>query len=169
MFSFCRYGHFEVTELLIRHSANVGALDLWQFSPLHEAGSKGRTEVCSLLLSHGADPTTVNCHGKSAIDVAATQELKDALLLEFKGHTLLEACRQGDPQKVKKALFPEIINFKQPYTHDSPLHCAIASPFPKRKSVVETLCRKGSDLNAKNKEYLTPLHVAAEKSHYDVS
>ena len=112
--TFSRYGHFEVTELLIRHSANVGALDLWQFSPLHEAASKGRTEVCSLLLSHGADPTTVNCHGKSAIDVAATQELKDSLLLEFKGHTLLEACRQGDPQKVKKALLPEIINQSAP-------------------------------------------------------
>ncbi len=75
-----------MTELLIRHGANVGALDLWQFSPLHEAASKGRTEVCSLLLSHGADPTTVNCHGKSAIDVAATQELKDALSLEFRGN-----------------------------------------------------------------------------------
>ena len=82
---FSSYGHFEVTELLIRHGANVGALDLWQFSPLHEAASKGRTEVCSLLLSHGADPTTVNCHGKSAIDVAASQELKDALSLEFRG------------------------------------------------------------------------------------
>ena len=26
----CSYGHFEVTELLIRHGANVGAMDLWQ-------------------------------------------------------------------------------------------------------------------------------------------
>jgi ankyrin repeat protein len=70
---------------------------------------------------------------------------------------------------VKKALAPEIINFKHPYSHDTPLHCATASPFPKRKSVVETLCRKGANLNDKNKEFLTPLHVAAEKSHYDVS
>ena len=52
----CSYGHFEVTELLIRHGANVGAMDLWQFSPLHEAASKSRTEVCSLLLSHGKGP-----------------------------------------------------------------------------------------------------------------
>ena len=84
MHNACSYGHFEVTELLIRHGgkilfirkfefffvillfyyiiilfdffnilANVGAMDLWQFSPLHEAASKSRTEVCSLLLSHG--------------------------------------------------------------------------------------------------------------------
>ena len=90
----CSYGHFEVTELLIRHGANVNAMDLWQFTPLHEAASKGRSEVCSLLLSHGADPLALNCHAKSAIDVSQTQELKDRLLAEFRGHTLLEACRQ---------------------------------------------------------------------------
>ena len=39
------YGHFEVTELLITHGANVNAMDLWQFTPLHEAASKSRTEV----------------------------------------------------------------------------------------------------------------------------
>lgn len=88
----------------------MGALDLWQFSPLHEAASKGRSEVCSLLLSHGADPTTVNCHGKSAIDVAATQELKDTMLSEFRGHLLLEACKQADAQKVKKVLVPGNFN-----------------------------------------------------------
>jgi hypothetical protein len=36
-------------------------MDLWQFTPLHEAASKNRVEVCSLLLSHGADPTLLNC------------------------------------------------------------------------------------------------------------
>lgn len=38
----CSYGHFEVTELLIQHGANVNACDLWQFTPLHEACCKGR-------------------------------------------------------------------------------------------------------------------------------
>ena len=164
----CSYGHFEVTELLIRHGANVGAADLWQFSPLHEAASKARTEVYALLLSHGAEPVALNCHAKSALDVAATQELRERLASEYKGHCLLEACRQADPQKVKKLATQEAVNFKHPYSHDTPLHCAVSSPFPKRKSVVEILHRKGANLNEKNKEFLTPLHVAAEKSHYDV-
>ena len=51
-------------------------MDLWQFTPLHEAASKSRIEVCSLLLSHGADPTLLNCHSKSAMDVAPTRELQ---------------------------------------------------------------------------------------------
>lgn len=174
----CSYGHFEVTELLIRHGANVGAMDLWQFSPLHEAASKSRTEVCSLLLSHGADPMALNCHGKSAVDVAANQELKDRLSSEFRGHCLLEACRQADLSKAKKLLsstantcasVAELVGFKHPYSSDSAVHCAVSSPFPKRKAVVEMLYRKGANLNDKNKEFLTPLHVAVDKSHYDVT
>lgn len=75
----CSYGHFEVTEMLIKHGANVNANDLWAFTPLHEAASKSRVEVCSLLLSEGADPTQLNCHSKSAIDVAPSRELQERL------------------------------------------------------------------------------------------
>ncbi|GBM18725.1 Tankyrase-1 [Araneus ventricosus] len=164
----CSYGHFEVTEILIKHGANVNAVDLWAFTPIHEAASKARIEVCSLLLSHGADPTTTNCHGKSAIDLASARELPERLSYEFKGHSLLEATRVGDPARVKKALTIDVINFKHPFTHDTPLHCAAGSPYPKRKHVTEILIRKGASLNEKNKEFLTPLHVAADKSHYDV-
>lgn len=72
----CSYGHYEVTELLLNKGANVNALDLWQFTPLHEAASKARTEVCTLLLSHKADPTIPNCHSKTALDVAASDDLR---------------------------------------------------------------------------------------------
>ena len=62
-----------------QHGASVNAMDLWQFTPLHEAASKNRVEVCSLLLAHGADPTLVNCHSKSALDVSPSRELQDRL------------------------------------------------------------------------------------------
>lgn len=42
------------------------------------------------------------------------------------------------------------------------------SPYPKRKQEVETLVRKGAHLNEKNKELLTPLHIATDLSHYDL-
>lgn len=58
-------------------------MDLWQFTPLHEAASKNRVEVCSLLLSHGADPTLLNCHSKSSVDMAPTPELKERLTCEL--------------------------------------------------------------------------------------
>ncbi|XP_008207481.1 poly [ADP-ribose] polymerase tankyrase isoform X1 [Nasonia vitripennis] len=164
----CSYGHFEVTEALLKHGAAVNASDLWAFTPLHEAASKSRAEVCSLLLSEGADPTQLNCHSKSAIDVAPTLELQERLAYEYKGHCLLDACRQADPAKLKKYLSPEVANFKHPYSGDTPLHCAAASPYPKRKQIVEMLIRKNVALNEKNKDFLTPLHVATDHSHYDV-
>ncbi|KAJ8920433.1 hypothetical protein NQ315_005301 [Exocentrus adspersus] len=164
----CSYGHFEVTEMLIKHGANVNANDLWAFTPLHEAASKSRLEVCSLLLSEGADPYQLNCHSKSAIDVAPTRELQERLAYEYKGHLLLEAARQADTAKIKKYLAPEIINFKHPYTGDTALHAAVNSLYPKRKQVIETLIRKGAHLNEKNKDFLTPLHIAADNSNYDL-
>ncbi|CAB1352235.1 unnamed protein product [Coregonus sp. 'balchen'] len=144
----CSYGHYEVTELLLKHGACVNAMDLWQFTPLHEAASKNRVEVCSLLLSHGADPSLVN--------------------YEFKGHSLLQAAREADMAKAKKTLALEIINFKHPQTHETALHCSVASPHPKRKQVTELLLRKGANVNEKNKDFMTPLHVAAERAHNDI-
>ncbi|XP_018580221.1 tankyrase [Anoplophora glabripennis] len=164
----CSYGHFEVTEMLIKHGANVNANDLWAFTPLHEAASKSRLEVCSLLLSEGADPYQLNCHSKSAIDVAPTRDLQERLAYEYKGHLLLEAARQADTAKIKKYLTPEIINFKHPYTGDTALHAAVISLYPKRKQVIETLIRKGAHLNEKNKDFLTPLHIASDNSNYDL-
>uniref|UniRef100_A0A3B3QHP8 Poly [ADP-ribose] polymerase n=1 Tax=Paramormyrops kingsleyae TaxID=1676925 RepID=A0A3B3QHP8_9TELE len=164
----CSYGHYEVTELLLKHGACVNAMDLWQFTPLHEAASKNRVEVCSLLLSHGADPTIANCHGKSAVDMAPTPELKERLTYEFKGHSLLQAAREADMAKVKKTLALEVINFKHPQSHETALHCVAASPHPKRKQVTELLLRKGANVNEKNKDFMTPLHVAAERAHNDI-
>lgn len=86
---------------------------------------------------------------------------------EYKGHCLLDACRQADLTKLKKYLSQEIVNFKHPYTGDTPMHCAVASPYPKRKQVIETLIRKNAAMNEKNKDFLTPLHVATDHSHYD--
>ncbi|QQP51707.1 Poly polymerase, partial [Caligus rogercresseyi] len=150
----CSYGHFEVTELLIRRGANVNAMDLWQYTPLHEAASKSRAEV--------SDPTLRNCHGKSAIDVAGNRELQEKLAAEYQGHCLLEACRKANLSKVKKCcVSPEVLNFKDPYSLETPMHCA-------RKGVVESLFRKGASLNEPNRDHLTPLHIAADKGHYDV-
>ncbi|KAL2091699.1 hypothetical protein ACEWY4_011515 [Coilia grayii] len=164
----CSYGHYEVTDLLLKHGACVNAMDLWQFTPLHEAASKNRVEVCSLLLSHGADPTLANCHSKSAVDMAPTAELKERLTYEFKGHSLLQAAREADMAKVKKTLVLEIISFKHPQTHETALHCAVASPHPKRKQVTELLLRKGANVNEKNKDFMSSFHVAAERAHNDV-
>lgn len=87
---------------------------------------------------------------------------------EYKGHCLMDAARQSDTTKLKKYLTADIINFKHPYSGDTALHVVVSSLYPKRKQILETLIRKGALLNEKNKDFLTPLHMAADNSHYDL-
>lgn len=185
----CSYGHYEVAELLIKHGANVNASDLWQYTPLHEACSKSRLEVCSLLLAHGADPSLMNCHGKTVLDICPTRELMERIVREHRGHCFLEAIVNAtDVAKVKKLINSETIAFKNPFTGDGCLHVAVAvgcltaganssnqqpnvvaTMTPKlRKQLVELLIRKGTSVNEKNGNFLTPLHIASDKGHTDL-
>uniref|UniRef100_A0A8C0ZDE7 Poly [ADP-ribose] polymerase n=1 Tax=Cyanistes caeruleus TaxID=156563 RepID=A0A8C0ZDE7_CYACU len=158
------YNRVRIVQLLLQHGADVHAKDKgYLFSYWRCFLTNPR-----LFLLHGADPTLVNCHGKSAVDMAPTPELRERLTYEFKGHSLLQAAREADLAKVKKTLALEIINFKQPQSHETALHCAVAAVHPKRKQVTELLLRKGANVNEKNKDFMTPLHVAAEKAHNDV-
>lgn len=59
----------EVAALLIKYDACVNATDKWSFTPLHEAAQKGRTQLCALLLIHGADPALRNQEGHAPLEL----------------------------------------------------------------------------------------------------
>lgn len=63
------FQHVDVAALLIKYNACVNATDKWAFTPLHEAAQKGRTQLCALLLAHGADPTLKNQEGQTPLDL----------------------------------------------------------------------------------------------------
>lgn len=69
---------------------------------------------------------------------------------------------------MKKYLTTQTLSFAHPFTGDTALHVVAGSVFSKRKQVLDILIRKGASLDVKNKELLTPLHIATEKSYYDV-
>lgn len=60
----------DIAALLIKYNTCVNATDKWAFTPLHEAAQKGRTQLCALLLAHGADPTMKNQEGQTPLDLA---------------------------------------------------------------------------------------------------
>ena len=70
------YGHLDIAALLIRFSTVVNATDKWGFTPLHEAAQKGRTQLCALLLAHGADPTLKNQEGQNPLELASADDVK---------------------------------------------------------------------------------------------
>ena len=64
------HGHFEVVKWLIEQNADVHAVDRHGNTPLHTAVQVGNTKSVRCLLEHGADVTTKNDGGKTAYDVA---------------------------------------------------------------------------------------------------
>ena len=43
--------HVDVAGLLIKYNSCMNATDRWNFTPLHEAAQKGRTQLCALLVT----------------------------------------------------------------------------------------------------------------------
>lgn len=68
--------HVDIAALLIKYNTCVNATDKWAFTPLHEAAQKGRTQLCALLLAHGADPTMKNQEGQTPLDLATVPARK---------------------------------------------------------------------------------------------
>ncbi|CAF1195201.1 unnamed protein product [Adineta ricciae] len=160
---------YDVAELLIEHGAQINACDLWQYTPIHEAASKSRVDVCTLLLSHGADPTLANCHGKTALDIAASRELRDRILYEYNGYSFLDAVYHGDLSRVKKLLTNETIHFQHFKTGDLCLHMACTSSSIKhRRQIVEILIRRGADINVFNDRQIAPIHLCAAADYCDI-
>ena len=105
----CSYGHYEVTELLVKHGASVNVSDLWKFTPLHEAAAKGKYEIVRLLLRHGADPTKKNRDGHTPVDLVKEGD-QDVLDLLRGDSALLDAAKKGNLGRVQKLLTPENVN-----------------------------------------------------------
>lgn len=162
----CSYGHYEVTELLVKHGANVDVADLWKFTPLHEASAKGKFEIVKLLLKHGADPTKKNRDGATPLDLVreGDQDVSDLL----RGNTaLLDAAKKGNLARVQRLVSTENINCRDAQGRNStPLHLAAGY---NNYEVAEYLLENGADVNAQDKGGLIPLHNASSYGHLDIA
>jgi ankyrin repeat protein len=71
---------YRLVEQMVRLGADVNARDDFGTTALRLAAHRGKTDLVHLLLSMGADPRVVNCHGVTA-----------ASLAQFGGHAALAA------------------------------------------------------------------------------
>jgi len=120
----CSYGHYEVTELLVKHGASVNVADLWKFTPLHEAAAKGKYEIVRLLLRHGADATKKNRDGATPLDLVRDGDQDVADLLRGNS-ALLDAAKKGNLARVQRLVTQDNINCRDAQGRNStPLHLA---------------------------------------------
>ncbi|XP_064610916.1 ankyrin repeat domain-containing protein 12-like isoform X2 [Liolophura sinensis] len=78
----CIHGCFAVAKQLLKAGANVNVQGLDKDTPLHDASICGYRKLVQLLLKHGADPYQANSKGKTAIDVAYSEEIEKLLRRE---------------------------------------------------------------------------------------
>ena len=61
----------------------MNAQDKWNFTPLHEAAHKCRTQLCSLLIAHGAQVVLKNQYGQTPLDLALAEDTRNLLEAAF--------------------------------------------------------------------------------------
>lgn len=167
-------GHAHIVEYFIEEGmvTDLETKDNGGWTALNLAACAGSLEVTALLIKHGADVNTVNCHGTSPLlcvarggDLAVAKFLAqngaDLTVVDNCGRTaLIEAAEIGNVELVKM-LIEEGAEVSPAKTHEcSPLFkaCSFGD-----LDVVQVLLDKGADAKERG-----CLHVACQNGHIDV-
>ncbi|XP_071138004.1 transient receptor potential cation channel subfamily A member 1 homolog isoform X4 [Mytilus edulis] len=137
-----QYNHKDIVEFFLRQpKPPIEYRDKDGFSPLLIAATYGHAETIHQLLRKGADYEAVEKNDKTAVYLACEEDKPEALsaLLKYK------AVRN-------------MINTGDRFDYD-PLHIAAMKGF---LQVLKILIENSADVDSKNEEEQTPLHLAAD-------
>uniref|UniRef100_A0A8C5HQN6 Serine/threonine-protein phosphatase 6 regulatory ankyrin repeat subunit C-like n=1 Tax=Gouania willdenowi TaxID=441366 RepID=A0A8C5HQN6_GOUWI len=128
-------GHEEMVYALLRKGAGVGAKDKQERQPIHLAAHLGHVGVVKLLLSYGGDVMCTDKRGYTPLHAAAANAQSDMVMY------LLS------------------LGVERNYHGNTPLHLAAASS--SGVLCLEMLVSNGADVNIRNKDGRSALHMAA--------
>ena len=137
-------GHFEISQLLTAHGADVNLRCADNWTPLHIASYEGHLEIGRWLLDNGADVNSQEKSGWTPLHLAALY-----------GHlqvcqVLLERHAEVDPQD-NNGLTPFLMALERGHP-----------------DVARLLLDHNADVHVRNNERNTPLHFAAYHGYPDV-
>lgn len=86
--SACAISHFDITELLIKHRADVNAKQMQGVTPLHSSAHNGQTKLSKLLIDNGADINAKMDNGQTPLFMANEKNFQETaeLIIKHGGH-----------------------------------------------------------------------------------
>lgn len=135
------YGHNAIAKYLLVNNADTGVQDSSGATPLHEAVRYGNIEIVKSLLNAGADVNAKDNIGKTPVMLIIPSDKIEAiyeLLVKYRANLL------------QKDMFGDTV-----------LHTATMLNVGLK--TLEFLVKNGADVNARNKEGVTPLAIAVQK------
>lgn len=135
-------GHNGIAHYLLENGAIATSQDTAGSTPLHEAVRYGHFEIAQMLLGAGAPVDAQDNLGKTAIMLYV-------------------------PEDAQNEIYPLLIAYKADVTKadaygDTVLHTATMTRLP--TGILTKLVAAGADVNARNKDGVTPLLAAAQKA-----
>ena len=155
LFYAAQNGQEDVAELLIAGGANINVKDRTGNTPLHYAAVSGHYDVCRLLLDEGADSSAKNLMGGTAMAMAKAEGHHEIVRL-LRDHESDESDTElAEPAQLSKLSEATEALFNAVFAGDA--------------NQVKLQLSKDADINARDRQTLTPLHVALWYRHEGVA
>lgn len=136
--------HKSIARYLLANGAHTSAQDITGATPLHEAVRYGDIDIAKALLESGADVNAEDNLGKTPVMLVIPEDKREAMY-----RILIEHA--ADVAK------------KDAYG-DTVLHTATMTSLT--PSILELLVAGGADVNARNKDGVSPLLIAVQKRNF---
>ncbi len=155
------YNHKDIVQLLINHAREKGlTLDInvkggpLQMTPLHDACQNGSLDIVKLLLAAGASTKVLNVYGKTPLDIAKTDEIKQLII----------AHNQRASSTTAPSQTPTLTPEEQKQLDDGLLQACLNGNVDGARDYLN----RGADINATHIEGGQALHFAASYGHKDI-
>ena len=173
-------GHLKVVELLLNKGAEIDVKDKNHRTPLMLAVENGHNDVSMYLINHGADDSKIGvCERMTLLSYASENgHLKVVVLLLSKGAEIdVEDKNHCTPlmlaaEKGHNDVSMHLINHGADISKIDVFWQTTLLSYASENgqmNVVELLLSKGAEIDVEDKNHCTPLMLAAENGHNDIS